>query len=95
MNETLLKTEPSGFERFSHLEDKIFRLVDEFKALRKENESLRSENQNLKEEIGELRGRENKAEKDLVQFQEEREQLKERVEKALQLISTLESDGSQ
>ena len=95
MNETLLKTEPSGFERFSHLEDKIFRLVDEFKALRKENEGLRSENQNLKEEIGELHGRENRAEKDLVQFQAEREQLKERVEKALRLIATLEADGNQ
>ena len=95
MNETLLKTETSGFERFSHLEDKIFRLVDEFKALRKENESLRTENQNLKEEIGGLLGRENKAEKDLIQFQAEREQLKERVEKALKLIATLEADGSQ
>ncbi|MEJ2110671.1 MAG: hypothetical protein P8Z37_12320 [Acidobacteriota bacterium] len=83
MNETMLKTEPSGFERFSHLEDKIFRLVEEFKTV-------------LKEEIGQLRGSESKAKQDLVQFQSEREELKDRVEKALKLIATLEAgdDGS-
>ena len=39
MNETTLQQEPSGLERFSHLEDKIFRLVEEFKAVRRENDS--------------------------------------------------------
>jgi chromosome segregation ATPase len=96
MNETMLKTEPSGFERFSHLEDKIFRLVEEFKTVRRENETLRAENQNMKEEIGQLRGSESKAKQDLVQFQSEREELKDRVEKALKLIATLEAgdDGA-
>ena len=91
MNETTLKKEPSGLERFSHLEDKIFRLVEEFKAVRKENESLRAENQKLKDEIGEFQGIDSKAQEDLVQLQKEREELKERVEKALILIASLES----
>jgi chromosome segregation ATPase len=95
MNDTMLKTEPSGFERFSHLEDKIFRLVEEFKTVRKENETLRTENRKLKEEIGALHGKENKAMEDLVQFQAEREELKERVEKALKLIATLEAVGQE
>lgn len=95
MTDTMLKPEPSGFERFSHLEDKIFRLVEEFKAVRRENETLRGENQRMKEEVGALRAGESKAKEDLVQFQAEREQLKERVEKALKLIATLESGDSE
>ena len=90
MNETTLQPEPSGLERFSHLEDKIFRLVEEFKAVRKENETLRLENQKMKEEIGELQGNENKAHVDRDQYLKEREELKARVEKALALIASLE-----
>ena len=91
MNETTLKPQPSGLERFSHLEDKIFRLVEEFKAVRKENETLREENQKLKEEIGEFQGNKSKAQDDLAQFLKEREELKERVEKALTLLASLET----
>ncbi len=91
MNETTLQSEPSGLERFSHLEDKIFRLVEEFKAVRRENETLRAENQKLRDEIGEFQGNENKVQEDLVQFQKERAELKERVEKALKLIASLEA----
>jgi chromosome segregation ATPase len=91
MNETTKQHEPSGFERFSHLEDKIFRLVEEFKTVRRENETLRAENQKMKEKIGEIQGKESKALDDLAQFQKEREELKERVEKALNLLASLEA----
>jgi FtsZ-binding cell division protein ZapB len=91
MNETTLQSEPSGLERFSHLEDKIFRLVEEFKAVRRENETLRAENQKLRDEIGALQGNEGKVQEDLVQLQKERAELKERVEKALTLIASLEA----
>jgi hypothetical protein len=37
MNEIKAQRESSGLERFSHLEDRIFRIVEEFKAVRKEN----------------------------------------------------------
>ena len=90
MNETTLQSKPSGLERFSHLEAKIFRLVEEFKTVRRENETLRAENQKLKQEIGEIQGVESKAQNDLAQFQKEREELKERVEKALSLLASLE-----
>lgn len=91
MNETTLQQEPSGLERFSHLEDKLFRLVEEFKTVRRENETLRVENQKLKQEIGELQGNESKTQDDLAQFQKEREELKGRVEKALNLLASLEA----
>jgi septation ring formation regulator EzrA len=91
MNDTKPQQEPSGFERFGHLEDKIFRMVEEFKAVRKDNETLRTENMQLKEQIGALRKNESVARDNLVQFQKEREELRERVEKALALLASLEA----
>jgi cell division septum initiation protein DivIVA len=90
MNESKPQWEPSGLERFGHLEDKIFRMVEEFKIVRKDNETLRAENQRLKEEIGTLHEKESATQNSLAQFQKEREELRERVEKALNLLATLE-----
>jgi chromosome segregation ATPase len=90
MNETKLQYEPTGLERFGHLEDKIFRMVEEFKAIRKESESLQAENAQLKMQIQALRDHESSSRDDLVQFQKEREELRQRVEKALSLLATLE-----
>ncbi len=91
MNETKPQLEPSGLERFNHLEDKIFRMVEEFKSVRKDNETLRAENAQLKEQIGALHDHESSARDSLAQLQKEREELRERVEKALALLATLES----
>ena len=91
MNESKPQLELSGLERFGHLEDKIFRMVEEFKTVRRDNEALRAENQRLKEEIGSLNEKESAARDNLTQFQKEREELRERVEKALKLLATLEA----
>jgi len=91
MNDSKPQWEPTGLERFGHLEDKIFRMVEEYKALRRENEILQAENQQLREQIGSLRNTESKAHENLEQYQREREELRERVEKALALIATLET----
>jgi septation ring formation regulator EzrA len=91
MNETKSQWESTGLDRFGHLEDKIFRMVEEFKAIRKDNETLQAENARLKEQIGALRDHESAAQDNLVQFQKEREELRERVEKALSLLATLEA----
>ena len=91
MNETKAQRGSSGLERFGHLEDKIFRIVEEFKAVRKDNEILRAENAQLKEQIKNLNENESSARDDLIQFQKEREELRERVEKALSLLATLEA----
>ena len=91
MNDTNAQREASGLERFSQLEDKIFRIVEEFKAVRKENEMLRAENAELKEQIKNFNENESSAQDDLMQFQKEREELRERVEKALSLLATLEA----
>jgi len=91
MNETKPQWEPTGLERFGHLEDKLFRMVEEFKAVRKDNETLRAENAQLKEQIGAMRDHDSAARDDLAHFQKEREELRERVEKALSLLATLEA----
>jgi cell division septum initiation protein DivIVA len=90
MNETKSQHEPTGLERFGHLEDKIFRMVEEFKAIRKENESLQADNTQLKAQISALRDHESTVRDDVVQLQKEREELRQRVEKALTLLATLE-----
>ncbi len=81
---------PTGLERFAHLEDKIFRVVEALKAVRKENESLRAENQQLKEEVQSLHEGDSSTKENLAQLQKEREELRERVEKALDMLATLE-----
>jgi cell division septum initiation protein DivIVA len=91
MNESKSQWESSGLERFSHLEDKIFRIVEEFKAVRRDNEALRAENAQLKEQIRSLNENESTVQDNLAQFQREREELRMRVEKALDLLSTLEA----
>ncbi len=91
MNDTKPQWEPTGLERFGHLEDKIFRMVEEFKAIRKDNETLQAENAQLQEQIRVLRDHESAARDNLAQFQKEREELRERVEKALSLLATLEA----
>ena len=90
MTDTKGQWEPTGLERFGHLEDKIFRLVDAFKAVRKENESLRADNLKLKNEIEAVHANEASVNESLSHLQKEREELRERVEKALNLLATLE-----
>ena len=91
MNETKPQWEPTGLERFGHLEDKIFRVVEAFKAIKKENEALRADNQKLKAELEGLQQNEASVQENLAHLQEEREALRERVEKALSLLATVET----
>lgn len=90
MAETKTDWMPAGLERFSHLEDKIFRVVEAFKAARKENEILQAENLKLRQEIETLQNGDVTARENLAQLHKEREELRERVEKALGMLATLE-----
>ncbi len=91
MPDTKTEWEPTGLERFGHLEDKIFRVVESFKAIKKENEALRADNQKLREEVEELHQNSASVQQNLAHLQEEREALRERVEKALSLLATVET----
>ena len=91
MNETKAQSELTGLERFADLENKIFRLVEEFKAVRKDSDILRAENMQLKEQLGALQNTESSAKDNLTKYQKEREELRDRVEKALTLLSSLDA----
>jgi len=91
MTETKTQLELTGLERFSHLEDKIYRVVEAFKTIRKENEALRGENSRLKAEVDAVKVQEDSVNDTLTALQKEREELRERVEKALNLLASLES----
>ncbi len=91
MTNTKTQAELTGLERFSHLEDKIYRVVEAFKAIQKENETLKSENSSLRAEVNAIKAKEDTASDTLASLQKEREQLRERVEKALNLLATLET----
>ena len=88
--ETKVQWEPTGLERFAHLEDKIYRVVEAFKAVRKESDALRLENSRLETELESLRQGEVSRNENLAQLQKEREELRERVERALALLAALE-----
>ena len=79
-----------GLERFSHLEDKIHRFAEAFKALRKDHITLGEENQKLKSELEHFRQHESDRQESMLQLQREREELRLRVEKALSLLAALE-----
>jgi cell division septum initiation protein DivIVA len=91
MVETKTQQEPSGIERFSHLEDKIYRVVEAFKTIRKENETLRAENSRLKTDLEARQAQGDSFSENMAALQKEREELRERVEKALSLLATLET----
>ena len=90
MTEAKTQWEPAGLERFGHLEDKLYRVVEAYKAIRKENEGLRADNQKLKSDLESLRENASAFNETLAHLQQEREDLRERVEKALSLLATLE-----
>jgi FtsZ-binding cell division protein ZapB len=90
MTEKESQWEPMGLERFSHLEDKIHRVVEAFKAIRQEKDSLREENESLRSELDSYHKSESRYQDNMSQLQKEREELRERVEKALSLLATLE-----
>lgn len=90
MSENKPQWEPTGLERFSHLEDKLYRVVEGFKSVRKENETLRAEIEKLKLELEGLRQTEAAHNKSLEHLQKEREELRDRVEKALTMLATLD-----
>jgi FtsZ-binding cell division protein ZapB len=90
MSEKKPQWEPMGLERFSHLEDKIHRVVEGFKTMQQENASLREENRGLRSELESYQKSESDFNENLVLLQKEREELRDRVEKALNLLATLE-----
>jgi predicted nuclease with TOPRIM domain len=83
----------SGLEKFSHLEDKIFRAVELCKTLKQEKEILEKELDAGRERIAKLTADKNDLEEQLVQMLEDREAMKLKVEAMLDAIAMLEMEA--
>jgi len=91
MTENKSDWQPTGLERFSHLEDKIFRVAEAFKTVRKENEVLKAETTRLKEDLEQLQKNGVSVQETLGQLEREREELRDRVEKVLDMLAALDA----
>ena len=84
--------ELSSKERFSHLEDKIYRVREHFKGLRAQNQTLKEEVEKLNRRCQELDQRYCDLEICMKELQQEREQLAERVRKVMSLLDRLDTE---
>ena len=90
MAELLDEGSINALERFSHLEDRIYRVMEMFKALKKETNYLRRENIALKEELFKLKQDVESNSQRMDRLQTEREEIKSRVKRVLNALSVLE-----
>ncbi len=90
MTSTKLEFELMGLERFAHLEDRIYRVAEAFKAVQKENHSLRGDKDKLKAQLESLQRQESSFHESLSRLEQERKDLRDRVERVLRLLASLE-----
>lgn len=83
--------EPGSKERFSHLEDKIYRVREHFASLRARNQSFKEEVDKLNRRCQELDQRYRDLEVLMKELQEERTQLAGRVRKVMEMLDRLDS----
>ena len=83
----------SGLEKFSHLEDKIYRTIELTKTLRQEKESLEKELSLIKRGQGGSRSDEReRLEKQVEQLLAERDMIRIKVEAMLDAVAALDPE---
>ncbi len=82
----------SGLEKFSHLEDKIYRTIELTKTLRQEKEGLEREITSLRRELGGLLGEKERLENHVERLLSERDLVRAKVEAMLDAIATLDPE---
>ena len=83
----------SGLEKFSHLEDKIYRTIELTKALRQEKEALERELTQTRREMNALFGEKERLESQVERLLSERDMIRAKVEAMLDAIAVLEPDA--
>jgi chromosome segregation ATPase len=68
-----------GLEKLSHLEDKIYRLLEQFKRERQERDAIEREVESLRQEIDRLREEKEKCELQIERLLTERDTVKVKV----------------
>ena len=84
-----------GLEKFSHLEDKIYRMVEQFKRERQERESIEREVINLRREMNQLVDEKERFETQIERLLNERDTIKLKVEAMLDAISVVDPEAAE
>ena len=82
----------SGLEKFSHLEDKIYRTIEHCKALKTEKERLEVDVVQLRREVAGMNEEKERLESQLERLYSERDTIKLKVEAMLDAIAVLETE---
>ena len=79
-----------GLEKFSHLEDKIYRTIEQFKRERQEREALEREVITLRREVSQASDDKERLEQQIDRLLTERDAIKLKVEGMLDAIAVLD-----
>lgn len=82
----------SGLEKFSHLEDKIYRTIELTKTLRQEKEGLERELASIRRELGTLLNEKDRLENQLERVLSERDTIRMKVEAMLDAVAALDPE---
>jgi len=82
----------SGLEKFSHLEDKIYRTIELTKTLRQEKEQLEQELATTQRDIGSLLNEKERLESQVERLLAEKDTVRMRVEAMLDAIAVLDPE---
>ena len=82
----------SGLEKFSHLEDKIYRTIELTKTLRQEREGLEQELVTIRRDMGSLLNEKERLESQVERLLAERDTIRMRVEAMLDAIAVLDPE---
>jgi chromosome segregation ATPase len=82
-----------GLEKFSHLEDKIYRTIEQIKRERQQRESLEHDLANLRGQVDKLRGDKERLESQLQRLLGERHKIKHKVEGMLDTIARIDPEA--
>lgn len=82
----------SGLEKFSHLEDKIYRTIELTKTLRQENETLQQELSLMRRDMGSVLNEKERLESQVEKLLAERETIRMKVEAMLDAVAAVDPE---
>ncbi len=82
----------SGLEKFSHLEDKIYRTIELTKTLRQDNETLQQELSLMRRDMGSVLNEKERLESQVEKLLAERETIRTKVEAMLDAVAALDPE---
>lgn len=85
----------TGLEKFSHLEDKIYRTIELTKTLRQEKETLERDVNSIRRELGGLVEEKGRLEVQVERLLVERDAIRAKVEAMLDALAVLDPEAAE